>query len=134
MSYDLNFWRYSNEDTRRTNAEHLALYHRLCEGKTSRFPELEELPVEDIRQQIGEELKEWAFGGSHYDKANAFWNRPGSPGASIEALFLSNWVRFDLRGDWTGDDANLLIDVLNTFDCPLFDPQVGEHGERYACS
>lgn len=133
MSYDLNFWRYRDESAVRTDADHLAIYERLCEDETTEFPELEDLPVAAIRQRIANVLGEWTFEGDYHEGAEAFWSRGAGADASIiEAFFVPKWVRFDLRGRWTEEDANRLIDVLSGFGCPLFDPQEGEQGRRYA--
>jgi hypothetical protein len=133
MSYDLNFWRYRDEGAPRTDADHYAIYERLCDGEIS-IADLEDLPVAAVRRRIAEALRDWTL-ESEYCCDNGdiqiFWCRGAGPDASIEALFSPKWARFDLRGRWTGDDANLLIDILNGFGCPLYDPQEKEHGQRF---
>lgn len=121
MSYDLNFWRYEDESEDRGARDHRAVYLALCEGEPP--VGLQPLPEKAISDRIAEMMQPgWSRDGYA-------WVRPGSV---IEQYVRLYHVRFDLRGKWSGDDVNPLIDVLGEFGCPLYDPQVGGFGERFA--
>ena len=128
MSYDLNFWRYRDEAKLRRPAEHLAAYQELCErGDQADVPDLDELPVDEIRDKVAAifDPKRWEMIGA------GFWESLDGSNAGIEVGVSTLAVRFDLRGGWTAEDANMLIDAMNEFGLPLFDPQVGDHGTRF---
>ena len=119
VSYDLNFWRYVDEDVPRSDEDHLAVYNALCDG---REPEgLMPLPWPGLRKRIEIHFHSWARDGDVWTKKGVVVEMSGSQG----------WVRFDLRGPWTGDQANPLIDIMKTYRCPLFDPQAGAQGVRF---
>ena len=115
MGYDLIFWCYKDEGTPRSQADHAAAYQALCREEP--VAELLDLPGEEIETELWDALQ----GG--WSKEGRAWVRPG---AVIEVSISASWVRFDLRGDWADEDANLLIDTMNGFDCPLYDPQASE--------
>ena len=56
-----------------------------------------------------------------------FWKK--TPSGIAEVYVHPRHVTLSLRGGWTGDDANRLIDVMTGFGCPLYDPQTGERFE-----
>jgi hypothetical protein len=62
MGHDLNFWRYRIESTgdtpARTDADHLAVYQRLCEERSEGLEELEALPLEAIRHRLDPQVGE----------------------------------------------------------------------------
>ncbi len=116
MSYDLNFWRYEEESRPRPIEDHVEIYRMLCEG--AEVTELAVLPINAIKEAlINKAPAEWAWNGSAWEREH---------GGPIEVMLRPNWVRFDLYGNWSGDDANWLIDMMASFRCPLFDPQVPE--------
>ena len=47
-------------------------------------------------------------------------------GAIVELSWSPAHVLVELRGRWTGDLANRVIDVMLQYDCPLYDPQIDE--------
>lgn len=121
MGYDLNFWAYADESVPRGPKDHLAVYRALCAG--DRPDGVRDLPVDAIRAGLDDALAGWNREDDHsFERA----------GVSIEVLTTPFWVRFDLFGDWTGDDANALIDLMKPFGCPLFDPQADRDGVRFS--
>ncbi|MCG6884124.1 MAG: hypothetical protein LJE62_10270 [Silicimonas sp.] len=114
MSYDLVFWRYSDEGTPRTHADHLAIY--TANGTEG----LEPLPKGEVESALHSAMPEdWVF-----DDESA-WVR--ETGGTIQIYWSSPcMVLFHLYGKWSGGDANRLIGVMNGFGCPLFDPQIPE--------
>ncbi len=104
----------------RTPEDHLATYTQLCNGAAPDALAL--LAVDDILARLRDVLPDWTSDGHSFER----------PGAAIMATTTPVWVRADLYGKWTGDDANALVDVMRTYGCPLFDPQIPPKGERFA--
>lgn len=132
MGYDLNFWRYKDEQAGgRSPADHLEVYVQLCEGAT--HPDLELLDLDAVRRRLSAVLADdWVVNdGDAATGAPVLWSPKSGRPVTIEGSLTAQWIRFDLRGNWTGEDANLLIDVMNEFGTPMFDPQVGDHGTRF---
>ena len=120
MGYDLNFWAYADETVPRTPDDHLATYTQLCNGTGPVTLAL--LPVDGILAQLPSVLTGWTADGNSIER----------PGAAIMVTTTSVWVRADLYGKWTGDNANTLVDFMQTHGCPLYDPQIPPKGERFA--
>lgn len=118
MSYDLYFWRYGDEAAHPPGKreEFVAHCHALAKGEAP--DSIAELPKQDVVDSVTANLKAagWKQDGIFFDKS----------GAVIELYADDHHASFSLRGPWQGDDANFLIDIMKEFDCPLFDPQVGE--------
>ncbi len=112
MGIDLDFWKYK----RGARKENEKVYEEVCcDGGIMDC--LEELPVKDILKRVGAEFADWtAVGEKDYEK-------DGCGAFSISVTPQS--VRFDCY-DMSGEDMNRLMDVMQEFDCPLYDPQLGE--------
>ena len=109
MSMDLAFWRYKNGET----ADHTKVYESVCEGETLEC--LEELPIADIRKKIAEVFSGWtALDEDTYDKDER---------AGFQIFTTTQAVIFNCGG-MSGDEMNLLIDIMLGFGCPLYDPQI----------
>jgi len=111
MGHDLNFWRYQ---------ECVALSHqdvceRLSGGK--KVEGLVDLPIVNILTRIA-------------DSFSADWTRFGndcweSDRGAFQLFTTDQFVHVSCYG-MNGDDMNIFIDILLEFDCPLYDPQIGE--------
>jgi len=111
VSYDLDFWRYKPG----TTLDHQEVYQKLCDGRE--VAGLETLPITDIRQAIAD-----AFAQGWQQVGADSWE---SQTGAFQLYTTSQFVRVDCYG-MAGDDMNKIIDVLLEFNCPLYDPQVGE--------
>ncbi|MCL1666565.1 hypothetical protein M2T82_00665 [Elizabethkingia ursingii] len=109
MGYDLNFWIYK-KGIYLNNQE---VYKKGSNGEI--IEGLEELPIEQIHQEIADEFREWEM-----EDSDRSWENPNGKGALIMES-TSQFVRFDCYG-MTGDDMNRIIDVMLKFGCPLYDP------------
>ncbi len=110
MSYDLNFWKYKKG----VNLNNQEVYEKCSDEEI--IEGLEELPVDLILTKINDEFIKWRTEDSHLD----FENPEGK--GSFQVFTTNQFVRFDCYGMY-GDDMNRIIDVMISFDCPLFDPQ-----------
>ena len=118
MSYDLYFWRYADEEAHTPGKDRIYVEHMnaIAEGKP---PDgVLPLPKDEIEKAIAANLKAagWSRDGIFFDKGDA----------AIEMSLMDHCVSFSLRGRWSGDDANFLINILQDFDLSLFDPQTSE--------
>ena len=119
MSYDLDFWRYKHDAG--GNANHQDIYERLSDGQ--RIDVLEELPIDEIMKRVNEVFS--TGGWKKLDDLN--W---ASENGAFQLYTTSQLFRVDCYG-MDGNDVNKFIDIASEFDCPLYDPQVGE---RYSVS
>lgn len=111
MSYDLDFWRYKPGVV----LNHQQVYEQLSDGQT--VDGLEELPINDILARVKEVFADWQqLDGANYD---------GGDRGAFQITTTPQLFRVDCWG-MDGEDMNRFIDVANEFDCPLYDPQVGE--------
>ncbi|MBT8416877.1 MAG: hypothetical protein KJO42_05490 [Silicimonas sp.] len=95
----------------RTPDDHLNIYRQLCGGMAP--VGLAALPIDEIKSRLPDILAGWRAVGDSFERADA----------AIQCTITPVWTRFDLYGKWTGDDANTLIDLMQGYGCPLFDPQ-----------
>lgn len=110
MSMDLNFWKYL-EGVYLDNQQ--VYFQACCEGDL--VDGLETLPLVEIMEKLKATFFEWT------QNAPNDFSRKGHGAFQISTT--SQMVRFDCYG-MSGDDMNLLIDVMLAFHCPLYDPQV----------
>lgn len=109
MSYDLNFWKYQPG----VYLDHQTVYEACSAGR--QVPGLAPLPIESILAQVTKTFSDWTrLGDVDYEKAGA---------GAFQIFTTPQFVRFDCYG-MDGDHMNKLIDVMITYDCPLYDPQV----------
>lgn len=111
MSYDLDFWKYK-QGVYLNNQE---VYERCSDGEL--VEGLEILPIEDIKKEISRVFPDWTV-----NEQGDTWNPPKGKEA-FQLFYTSQFVRFDCYGI-KGKDMNRIIDVMLSFDCPLYDPQV----------
>ncbi len=116
MSVELDFWKYK-ADARKNDGE---VYDTVCCGGGS-MEGLAELPVGEIIEKIAETFSDWrAIGRVDYEK-------DGSGTFSVSTTPQS--VRIDCY-DMSGEDMSRLIELMEDFDCPLYDPRLGERFDR----
>ena len=109
MSMDLAFWRYKNGEAN----NHQKVYEQICEGEALSC--LEELPIDKIRGKIAEVFKDWtALDADTYTRNKE---------ADFQIFTTNQAVVFDCGG-MSGEEMNLLIDIMLGFGCPLYDPQI----------
>jgi hypothetical protein len=119
MSYDLNFWNYTNEPG--NNFNHQEVYEKLSDG--NKVDGLENLPIEIILKRVNE-----VFSSEGWEKLDDL-NWEGKNGA-FQIYTTPQLFRIDCY-DMEGEDMNKFIDIASEFGCPLYDPQVGN---RYVVS
>lgn len=110
MSVDLDFWKYREGqylDNRRVYET------ACCEGEP--VEGLEDLPIEEILQKVADVFSDWT-------RLDPF-NYEGKQGA-FSVFTTPQAVRFDCCGMSEGE-RNALIDIMLSFGCPLYDPQIG---------
>ena len=116
--YELVFWRYLEE----VYLNHQEVYEAIVENET--VEGLEELPVQVILNRITSVFSSW----EKVDDNS--WKNPQGPGA-FQVLVSPHSVRIDCYGT-EGKTMNKLVDVMEEFKCPLYDPQVPErYDEMY---
>lgn len=110
MSIDLDFWRYQDGSSH----DDAKVYKTACcDGET--VEGLEMLPIQEILGKIAEKFSDWtALSPSDYKKEGR---------GAFQIFTTPQIVRFDCYG-MRGEDMNALMDVLEAFGCPLYDPQI----------
>ena len=113
MSYDLNFWRYTDEHNH--SLDHQTVYEKLSHG--DQVAGLESLPIDEILQDIRKVFVKWQV-----QEDDLAFESPQNKGV-FTVFTTPQFVRFDCHG-MGGDDMNQMIDIMDKYDCPLYDPQV----------
>ena len=113
MSYDLVFWRQLPD----LSLSPVEITRQLCEQE-QQVDGLVELPVGEIVREV-----EAAFPNITTDGGLTYWE--GGDDGMFEIYTSSQHVHFCCRQLLT-DHCNTLIEILNRFECPLYDPQVDE--------
>lgn len=108
MARDLSFWKYDGEH----HEQHCNVYARLSDGEYVSC--VEQLPLNDILSAVEKALSGWYKPDtSHYQYSNEM----------IEVYTTPQFVRFDCYGV-SEAHMNTLIDVMLSFDCPLYDSAI----------
>jgi hypothetical protein len=109
MSYDLGFWKYKED----IYGDNQLVYEHLSEGEY--IEDIEELPVEEILERIAEAFSSWERSGK-YDFETEY-------DGLFQVQMTSQFVRLDCYG-MNEKDMNKFIDIMDGYDCPLYDPQL----------
>jgi len=109
MSYDLSFWRYKEG----VYLDNNAVYVKGCEEET--VDGLEDLPIDET-------FLSW----EKHDKC--LYENINGEGA-FELYTATQFIIFSCKG-MTGDDMNLIMEIMYNYECPLYDPQVSERYDK----
>lgn len=110
--YELIFWRYQDG----IYLNHQLVYEALVEEEI--VEGLEELPVTVIVNRINSVFSSW----EKVDENS--WKNPKGKGA-FQVKTTPQSIQIDCYGT-EGKTMNLLVDTMEEFKCPLYDPQVPE--------
>ncbi len=108
--YELIFWQYQDG----IYLNHQLVYETLIEEQE--VEGLEKLPVEIIMNRINSVFSTW-----EKVDANSWKNTKGKGAFQVKSF--SQAILIDCYGT-EGKTMNLLVDTLEEFKCPLYDPQV----------
>lgn len=110
--YELFFWRYQDG----IYLNHQLVYEALVEEEI--VEGLEDLPVTVIVNRINSVFSNW----EKVDENS--WKNPNGKGA-FQVKTTPQSIQIDCYGT-EGKTMNLLVDTMEEFKCPLYDPQVPE--------
>ncbi|CAD0006611.1 hypothetical protein [Flavobacterium chungangense] len=110
--YELLFWRYLDE----IYLNNQEVYEALLEKKE--VEGLEILPIQLILNRISSVFSEW----EKVDE-NSWQNNTGK--GAFQVINTPQSIKIDCYGT-EGKTMNKLVDLLEEFKCPLYDPQVPE--------
>lgn len=117
MGRQLAFWKYKNEmigtDGKRIN-DHRKIYETVCINEEF-SADLEVLNATDILKHIADEF-------SHWDMLDEY-NFESSEG-SFTVNMTDCAVLFDCSWSMQPRELNKLIDIMNSFGCSFYDPQI----------
>jgi hypothetical protein len=123
MSYELVFWRQLTSDQRAPDEIYALIHERPSDTKLS------VLPVEAFVARI---LQIFPAAVREPNGESEWIHCVGEDGAwSFQVEWFGQAVRVDMRGAWSNDTANALIDIGQEFGCPLYDPQTRERFKLY---
>lgn len=112
IMYELLFWRYLDE----IYLNNQEVYEALVEKQE--VEGLAELQVEVIVNRINSVFSEW----ERVDENS--WKNPKGKGA-FQVITTPQSIKIDCYGT-EGKTMNKLVDIMEEFKCPLYDPQVPE--------
>lgn len=118
MSMDLDFWKYKDGAAH----DNTAVYETACcDGEL--MDELESLPIDEILKKVAAAFSDWTVhdDGKGYDNAEQ---------GAFRIFTTSQIVRFDCYG-MRESDMNSLMDIMISFGCPLYDPQISERFDAW---
>lgn len=116
--YELLFWKYLEE----VYLNHHLVYEALIEKE--RVEGLEELPVQVILNRIGSVFSKW-------EKVDEFsWKNNNGAGA-FHVITTPQSIQIDCYGT-EGKTMNTLVELMEEFKCPLYDPQVPQRYDEMA--
>jgi hypothetical protein len=110
--YELIFWRYQDG----IYLNHHLVYEAITEQQI--VEGLEDLPVTVILNRINSVFSNW----EKVDENS--WKNPNGKGA-FQVKTTPQSIQIDCYGT-EGKTMNLLVDTMEEFKCPLYDPQVPE--------
>ncbi|MFY0482119.1 hypothetical protein ACI6PS_05890 [Flavobacterium sp. PLA-1-15] len=110
--YELVFWRYAEE----VYLNHQLVYEALDEGEN--VEGLEQLPTDIILNRINSVFSKW----ERVDENS--WKNSDGPGAFCVKSTPQS-VIVECYGT-QGKTMDKLVDIMEEFKCPLYDPQVPE--------
>ena len=116
--YELFFWKYLDE----VYLNHQLVYEALLEKET--VEGLEELPVNVILNRISNAFAAW----EKVDESS--WKNNKGPGA-FQIITTPQSIQVDCYGT-EGKTMNALVDIMEEFKCPLYDPQVPQRYDEMA--
>jgi hypothetical protein len=111
MSYDLTFWKPAPSFAGLPQGA----YEQLSEELS--VDGLETLPIDAFKERICQ-----TFPGCTVNKRSIDWSDETT---SFQVTWSPQHVRVDCY-NLPGDAMNKFIDIALEFDCPLYDPQVGQ--------
>jgi len=104
MARDLSFWKISNK----TDMENSSIYAALSDEVY--LDNVAEIPMEQIQNDFNEVFKDWESNNQFYEKGEE----------AFELMLTKQFARTDCHG-MTQGNMNKIIDILVTYDCPLYD-------------
>ena len=108
--YELLFWNYQDG----IYLNHHLVYEAIADGKI--VEGLEDLPVAVILNRINSVFSSW----EKVDENS--WKNPNEKGA-FHLKTTPQSIKIDCYGT-EGKTMNLLVDTMEEFKCPLYDPQI----------
>ena len=122
MGHQLMFWQQDPDD----RAEPRAVYHAVMQAE--RADGLVPLPLAQILTSLANQFAGVDPVPTPDGPCPVFWE----DGETIIEFWWSDvHVGAELRGPWSGEVANRVIDVLAEFRVPLYDPQTGERFDSW---
>lgn len=109
MARDLSFWKYNEKNE---GFEHSKIYEKLSNAEYVEV--VAEIPVDLVKAEIGKVYNGWG----KEDENNYIL---GSE--AFELMLTNQFARIDCYG-MTEEHMNLIIDVMDIFDCPLYDSAI----------
>lgn len=110
MGRQLAFWKYEDG----VYLDNKEVYKKSC-GDGEEVPGLSELPRDEILNKIKGEFKD-------YERLDEY-NYGGELG-SFTVYIYSQSVVFDCSFRVPEGELNKMIDIMDSFGCPLYDPQI----------
>ncbi len=115
--YELLFWNYQEG----IYLNHHLVYEAIADGEL--VEGLEELPIEVILNRITKVFAIW-------EKVdNSSWKNPSGNGA-FHIRTTTQSIKIDCYGT-EGKTMDKLVDIMEEFKCPLYDPQVPERFDEF---
>lgn len=113
MARDLSFWKYKKNEL----IDDVEVYTQLSKGCMVEVVEL--LPVSEIYNEIKTIFNEWKWEGEYHLELDS---------QVIELFITEQFVRFDCY-NVTLDVMNIIIDIMNEYECPLYDSAISTRFE-----
>jgi hypothetical protein len=115
--YELIFWNYKEG----VYLNHHLVYEAIADGEL--VDGLEDLPIEVILNRIAKVFATW-------EKVDDFsWKNNNEVGA-FHVRTTSQSIKIDCYGT-EGKTMDKLVDIMEEYKCPLYDPQVPERFDEF---